>query len=130
TRVERSPRSNAEDIARKGDATSWDHVAGWYTDLIEERRSDHHEMVILPGTIRLLDVKPGMRVLDLACGQGVLSHRLASLGAQAVGVDASARLIEAARRGGGEFVVGDAREIGSLDLGHPDQFDSAACVMA
>ncbi len=111
---------------------SWDHVAEWYAGLIEERKSDHHEQVILPGTIRLLRVEPGMRVLDVACGQGVLTHRLASLGATAVGVDASPKLIEAARRGAGgkssaEFVVGDAREIAKLDIG---EFDRAACVMA
>jgi SAM-dependent methyltransferase len=112
---------------------SWDHVAEWYAGLIEERKSDHHEQVILPGTIRLLRVEPGVRVLDVACGQGVLTHRLASLGAAVVGIDASPKLIEAARRGasagkrGAEFVVGDAREIAKLDIG---EFDRAACVMA
>jgi 23S rRNA-/tRNA-specific pseudouridylate synthase/SAM-dependent methyltransferase len=122
-----------ERVVRKGDATSWDHVAEWYTDLIEERRSDHHELVILPGTVRLLDAKPGQRVLDLACGQGILSRRLSQLGVGVVGVDASPKLIEAARRATAAdipaptFAVGDAREIGSLGLG---EFDGAACVMA
>jgi 23S rRNA pseudouridine1911/1915/1917 synthase len=116
---------------------SWDHVAEWYAGLIEERKSDHHEQVILPGTVRLLRVEPGLRVLDVACGQGVLTHRVAALGAMAVGIDASPKLIEAARRGGSagkpgaepgvKFVVGDAREIAKLDLG---EFDRAACVMA
>jgi len=110
---------------------SWDHVADWYSDLLEERRSDHHELVILPGATRLLALERDQRVLDLACGQGILSHRLASLGAQVVGVDAAPRLIEAAQRSASpneRFHVGDARAISAMDLGEP--FDAAACVMA
>jgi SAM-dependent methyltransferase len=90
-------------------------------------------MVILPGTVRLLDVKRGTRVLDLACGQGILARRLAQLGVEVIGVDASPRLIEAAKRAAASdipaprFVVGDAREVGSLEIG---EVDAAACVMA
>lgn len=120
----------------KGDSTSWDHVASWYTGLIQERGSDHHEDVILPGTLRLLRAKPGQRVLDVACGQGVLCHRLAQLGVEAVGVDASAGLITAARTQTARakhavpprFEVMDARELPRLTS--PGRFDAAACVMA
>jgi 2-polyprenyl-3-methyl-5-hydroxy-6-metoxy-1,4-benzoquinol methylase len=126
-------QSSAVAKARKTGATSWDHVAEWYTELIEERRSDHHEVVILPGTVRLLAAKTGMRVLDVACGQGVLARRLSSLGVEAVGIDASPKLIEAAKRATAgdipapRFLTGDARDIGGLDIG---AFDGAACVMA
>jgi 23S rRNA-/tRNA-specific pseudouridylate synthase/ubiquinone/menaquinone biosynthesis C-methylase UbiE len=114
---------------------SWDHVASWYDDLLEERGSDHHERVILPGVLRLLGAKSGERVLDLACGQGILSKRLAGLGVRVVGVDASPKLIAAAsravsREGEGpapEFMVGDARDLPAVVAG---PFDAAACVMA
>ena len=115
-------------------AQGWDHVAPWYDELIEDRGSDHHERVIIPGTLRLLEPAPGQRVLDVACGQGILCRRLAELGVRVEGVDASARLIESARRlgeqGGREsprFHVGDARDLASLDLG---EFDGGACLMA
>jgi SAM-dependent methyltransferase len=39
----------------------------------------------------------GRRVLDLACGNGYMARRLARLGAQVIGVDASATIIERAR---------------------------------
>lgn len=119
---------------------SWDHVADWYDRLIGEGRSDLYEAVIVPGTLRLLSPAPGRRVLDVACGQGDLCRRLADLGVEAVGVDASPRLIEAAaaRTGapaGGatppRYVVGDARSLDdpSLEL-EASSFDAAACVMA
>lgn len=118
--------------------TSWDHVAAWYDLLIEEDRSDHFRHTIIPGTLRLLrpPQQAGFRVLDIACGQGALCRRMAQLGVDAVGVDASARLIAAARRhtqgeGPARFEVGDARFLGSLP---PDirgtPFDAASCVMA
>lgn len=114
--------------------SSWDHVAGWYDDLIEDRGSDHHERVIIPGTLRLLHVNPGDRVLDVACGQGVLCRRLAAQGVPSVGLDAAPRLIDAARRipaphnaAAIEYAVGDARELGQAVTG---PFDAVACVMA
>jgi 23S rRNA-/tRNA-specific pseudouridylate synthase/SAM-dependent methyltransferase len=112
--------------------TSWDDVALWYDQLVEEGRSDHFDQVIVPGTLRLLRPLAGMRVLDVACGQGHLCRKLAELGLDAVGVDASPRLIDAARsRAEGlsiRFDVGDARSLDAAALGAP--FDSATCVMA
>jgi len=115
--------------------SSWDHVADWYTDLLDDRRSDHHDRVILPGTMRLLEVRPGMRVLDVACGQGILCERLAAQGASPVGVDSSPKLISTAQQhaaaaGHGtrpEYHLADARTLGDLSIG---EFDAAACMMA
>lgn len=110
--------------------TSWDHVAPWYDKLLEERGSDHHERVILPGVARLVQAGPGRRVLDVACGQGLLCRRLASLGCEAVGVDAAPQLVEfarSARTPGCRYEVGDARALDRLGLG---AFDAASCVLA
>jgi SAM-dependent methyltransferase len=38
---------------------------------------------------RLLDLQPGMRVLDLACGHGDLANRLAARGCLVTGLDSS-----------------------------------------
>lgn len=64
---------------------------------------------------------------------GALCCALAAPGAGVVGVDASPKLIELARRrtnvGGPRFVVWDARELGALDL-PAHAFDVATCGMA
>jgi trans-aconitate methyltransferase len=59
----------------------------------------------------LLDPKPGERILDLGCGTGHLTRSIADAGADVVGVDASAEMIERARREhpGLTFVEADAR---------------------
>lgn len=120
--------------------TAWDHVADWYDALLEQGRSDHFEQVIVPGVLRLLRDEshgPIRRVLDIACGQGSLCRYLAALGLQAMGIDASPRLIARARERAAKeklpirFEVGDARHLESLRQTLAETpFDAAVCVMA
>jgi trans-aconitate methyltransferase len=49
------------------------------------------------GVVSLLALRPGERVLDLGCGSGDLTKELERAGAEVVGVDASAEMIEQAR---------------------------------
>lgn len=109
--------------------TSWNNVAEWYDQLLEDKGNDHYEQVIIPATLGLLNVTPGQRVLDLACGQGIIARRLSASGAKVTGIDAAPRLIDAAKARSPEldFREGDARELAPLGL---RDFDSACCVMA
>jgi trans-aconitate methyltransferase len=50
------------------------------------------------GVIELLDPRPSERVLDVGCGTGHLTKKIAEAGAQVVGVDASAAMIAEARQ--------------------------------
>ncbi|MGI9449947.1 MAG: class I SAM-dependent methyltransferase [Geminicoccaceae bacterium] len=50
--------------------------------------------------VDLLAPKPGERILDLGCGDGVLTEKLLVSGADVTGVDASADMIEAAKAKG------------------------------
>jgi SAM-dependent methyltransferase len=118
----------------------WDHVAGWYEGLVAGKRSDFHENVVLPGMLRLLEPRPGRRVLDIACGEGALCRRLAQLGAACTGVDASGQLVQAAiklaaripAQNRPRFAVGDARHLGAVgELAKArESFDAASCVLA
>lgn len=67
----------------------------------------------------LLDPRPGERILDLGCGDGVLTRKLADLGCRVVGVDASAPQVEAARARNV-----DARVMAGEDLSFGPEFDA------
>lgn len=70
------------------------------------------------GVIALLDPKPGERILDLGCGDGALTRKIASYGAEVVGVDGSASLAAAARSQGL-----DARVMNAEALEFEGEFD-------
>jgi len=55
-----------------------------------------------------LAAKPGESILDLGCGDGQLTQRIASTGARVLGVDASLEMVEAARQRSVVAEVGDA----------------------
>jgi trans-aconitate methyltransferase len=52
------------------------------------------------GVVEWLAPQPGERILDLGCGDGQLTERLAATGAIVTGVDASVAMVEAARARG------------------------------
>jgi ubiquinone/menaquinone biosynthesis C-methylase UbiE len=66
---------------------------------------------------RLLNLAPGMEVLDLACGHGRIANRLAQRGAHVTGLDATPLFLEHARRVAAErgvevdYVSGDMRSL-------------------
>jgi trans-aconitate methyltransferase len=67
-----------------------------------------------------LDPKPGERVLDVGCGDGALTASIVARGADVVGVDSSAALVEAARARGI-----DARTMDVYALPFREEFDAA-----
>ncbi len=91
-----------------------------------------HKTLIEPTQLRLLDVKPGQRILDVACGNGQFSRKMASLGAVITGIDFSVRMIEIAKSKPSknvEYLVVDASNQADLaKLSH--EFDSVVCTMA
>lgn len=61
--------------------------------------------------VDLLAPRPGERVLDLGCGDGVLTREIVGRGAQVVGVDASADMVRVARQRGVDARVMDGRAL-------------------
>jgi trans-aconitate methyltransferase len=62
------------------------------------------------GLVEMLDPKSGERIIDLGCGGGQLTARIAESGAQVIGIDASAEMIAQARENFPhlDFRIGDA----------------------
>jgi len=85
----------------------------FYEDLLTDEQSDTETELIW----RLLELEPGMEVLDLACGHGRIANRLAERGARVTGLDATPLFLERARadaeaRGVDvDYVEGDMREL-------------------
>lgn len=81
---------------------------------------------VLGGAVaRLLDPQRGERILDLGCGDGVLSFDLALSGAHITGVDASPELVGGARARGIEAHVMDAHAM-TFDRQFDAVFSNAA----
>lgn len=76
--------------AWESNAVYWDARMGEGNDFVE--------LLLWPAISRLLQVQPGWRVLDVACGNGLFSRRLAALGADVTAFDFSSDMIAHARR--------------------------------
>ena len=61
--------------------------------------------------LELLNPQSGERILDLGCGDGVLTDKLVAAGAQVVGIDGSADMVDAAGKRGLDVRVMDAYQL-------------------
>ena len=78
----------------------WDRHARWWQREYTAGADPEYEDQILPMVARHLE--GARRVLDVGCGEGQVSRRLADGGAQVIGLDPTATQVEVAReRGGG-----------------------------
>ena len=91
----------------------------WDADLYDSRHSFVWEFAI--DLVKLLDPKPGERVLDVGCGTGHLTAQIAKVGAETLGIDNAPAMIEQAQKNYPRlrFELGDAR-----DFHFPRPFDA------
>ena len=110
----------------------WDAKAAFWDALHGDSGNVFHRRLVEPSVLRLLDLRAGERVLDVGCGNGVLARTLAGLGADVTAVDFSARMIDLARRRGGDidYRVMDATDEDALLALGIGGFDAVTCSMA
>ena len=115
---------------------AWEANAIHWDDTMGAAGNDFVNLLVWPATQRLLDVRPGERVLDVACGNGLYALRLADMGARVTAFDFSAALIEraqarsAAHAGRIAYHVLDATDLNALLALGEGQHDAALCNMA
>src|SRR5215472_8127058 len=112
---------------------AWDRNAAFWNERMGEG-NDFFNILLWPAVERLLKPQPGERLLDVACGNGLTSRRLAIAKARVTAFDGSAAMIAIADGYPGplniDYRVVDAtdREV-LLGLG-AGAFDGALCNMA
>ncbi len=104
----------------------WEDLSDWYDTKQGDTGDLWHRALIDPPLLRLIGDVRDKDVLDLGCGNGYLSRRLARNGARVTAVDSSQRMIENARKHdphdelGIKYILSSA---GSLDSIKENSFD-------
>jgi len=114
---------------------AWETNAEWW-DAYYREGNDFHLKLVAPPTERLLGIRHGEIVLDVACGNGAFARRMVKLGAYVVAFDFSTRFLERARKRTIENA--ERIEYHSIDATDRDamlvlgegRFDAAVCTMA
>lgn len=111
----------------------WEKNAEFWDEQMGEG-NEFHKTLIEPTQLQLLNIEPGHRILDVACGNGQFARKMASFGATVLAVDGSTQMIKRAKGrtkhdGHIEYRVMDCTneaELNRLESG----FDAAVCTMA
>jgi SAM-dependent methyltransferase len=102
----------------------YDEFAEWYEGWVGDSP-------LIAAHADLLPAVADHRVLDIACGQGRMSRYLARLGADVVGVDISAAMLDKARAAGPEDIAYVCADVAQRPVwwdGRP--FDGCTCELA
>jgi len=119
------------------DNTFWDALADDCDARMGSGGNDFHRELIRPAALRLLMPKPGERILDACCGNGLFSLRLAMEGCEVAAFDFSSRMLGHAKKHCADyldkitFTQADATDYDQLiALGAGKPFDKAVSNMA
>jgi 2-polyprenyl-3-methyl-5-hydroxy-6-metoxy-1,4-benzoquinol methylase len=126
---------NLDDLNRET-REAWDMNAEVWDNRMGDEGNDFFNILCWPTLASFLNLQPDSHILDIACGNGLTTRRLAELGAQVTAFDFAPNLIEKAKTRLNDhasrvsFHVIDATdEAQLLSLGE-HQYDSALSNMA
>lgn len=114
----------------------WEALADWWDAAIGSGNATQ-DVLVEPVQERLLELRPGETVLDIACGAGRFTRRMAAHGARIVAFDHSERFIARARQKTPpelaariDYRVLSADDASALLALGEQRFDAAVCTMA
>ena len=115
----------------------WEAKAGFWDDYIGPDGNEFHRELVAPTQRRLLELRPGETVLDIACGNGQFTREMAQVAGRVVACDISATFLERARKhtasagiANVEYQQVDATDEAALRALDRGPFDAAVCTMA
>ncbi len=127
-------KDNLDSLNKEAQAI-WDRNAEFWDDRMGEG-NQFQRLLVGPASERLLAIKPGEQVLEIACGTGIMARHLAALGAHIVATDFSEQMLEKARARTREYVDRieyrhmDATDGAQLFALGESRFDAGICNMA
>lgn len=115
------------------DIRDYEQIAEWWDEFQGDEGDLWHRTLIYPTIRRMCGDVAGVRVLDLACGNGSMSRWLARSGADVIGVDGSPSNVRNAQRREAEAplrIEYRHSDAARLDFLPDESFDLALCTMA
>jgi len=110
---------------------AWNTNAGFWDERMAEG-NDFFNVLVWPAVEKLLHPAAGERHLDVACGNGLTSRRLAQVGASVTAIDFSEEMIRLAKARGDQSSI-EYRVVDAMDgeaLRELGTFDGVLCNMA
>ncbi len=106
--------------------------AGNYDKWYETKLGAHVDKVETECALSLFKIEPGMHLLDVGCGTGNFSMKLAQRGASVVGIDTSREMLTIARKKARQEKLDiEFKEMDCLNLQFPDEaFDGVLSMAA
>lgn len=119
---------------RKKTKDIWNKLASWWDEAYQEG-DIYHKTFLFPTILKWTDAKPGMRILDVGCGNGALARIFAKAGADVTATDFSDIFIEKAKERSQDLNIDfrlidatDKKQLETLLIDTP--FDRIICSMA
>ena len=116
---------------------AWEANAAFWDDHIGSEGNAFYRELVAPSQMRLLDLRPGERVLDIACGNGQFARQMAKAGVSVLAFDFSETFIQRAKRHtenervrGIDYEVANATDDQQVRALGDHDFDAAVCTMA
>jgi SAM-dependent methyltransferase len=112
---------------------AWDANAAFWDAKMGDG-NDFFHLLEWPPALELLAIHAGDRVIDLACGNGLTSFRLAELGAHVIAIDFAPAMLDAARQRNRhdrvDYRLLDACDADAMATLGSERFDAALSNMA